>query len=78
MLAYNALSTTTAMIRPRHRYRPWTLPARSKQHVSPDPLSPNELLFEVILVVALFVALVLGLALVTTGFPGADLAQALR
>ena len=66
------------MIRLRHQYRPWTFPAAGERSISSDQVSLKELLLEVILVVAAFVALCIAVALLATGLPEADVLSPVR
>ena len=66
------------MIRLRHGYRPWTFPAEHERSALPDPVSLQELLLEVVFVVALFVALCVTVALLATGLPEADVLLPVR
>lgn len=66
------------MIRLRHQYRPWTFPAGREWPAPPDPANLMELLLEVILVVAVFVALCITVALFATGLPEAEFLSPVR
>lgn len=55
------------MNRLRHQYRPWAFAVHRKGFVRSEVSTPQELLLEVILVVAVFAALCVAVALLATG-----------